>query len=122
MKNIQQIKADIESFNGDVEKITAYCMAILNESMDSPPTVEEYQTGNIRYFKSSGLEPFPFPSDELIGMWRDLFRKQEGQVDMEDPLQGSERKLFAMLTEKLMWHLSITCVEYNETTTTEEDV
>jgi hypothetical protein len=120
MKNGLQIKADIETFDGDVEKITAYCMAIRNESMALPPTVEEYQGGNIRYFKSCGLEPFPFPSDELIGMWRDLFRKQEGALGMEDPLQGSERELFAMLTEKLKWSLSITSVEYNEITKEEK--
>lgn len=107
MKNGPQIKADIEAFGGDIEKTTAYCIDIRNQALDSSPTVEEYQVGNIRYLKSSGFQSFPDPSDEIIGMWRDLFEKMNGDPCAPDPLTEKERKLYDILTDRLTAHFSI---------------
>jgi len=98
------------------------------KTMSSKTTeTEESQIGDVRHFKSSEFIQIDPPTDAVIEMWRDLFRRGETWAvvePLEDPLSERERNLYNILTERLAAHfalLGMTVQELNEPKKEEEE-
>jgi hypothetical protein len=63
--------------------------------------------GEVKHFKSTDFKMIDPPSDQLIGMWRDLFAKMNSDPCEPDPLTPKERDLYDILTDRLSAHLAM---------------
>ena len=68
---------------------------------------------SINYIASSDFKMIDPPTDETIGMWRDLFKQSHNFEDVlidepwRDPLTNDERDLLTVLTKRLASHFAL---------------
>jgi hypothetical protein len=67
---------------------------------------EQNTDGEIKFIAPLIHEPVTMPSDESMGIWRDLFRAKNECTNCENPLTKEEQDLYDVLTKNLTMHFS----------------
>ena len=78
----------------------------------------------VKYIASSNFKMIEPPTDETIGMWRDMFKQSLVCPDLcidgswQDTLTSDQKDLFAVLTKRLTEHFAL--IGFTETILNEE--
>jgi hypothetical protein len=78
-------------------------------------TENEKQDGEIRFFRTKEMTALTHPSDELIKMWREMFRRSIECIEI-NPFSEFEKKLYDALTMHLYYQLNFLSItqEFSE--------